>query len=206
VSGIVSTSGKALHWFKETTGQRQTPFETIFDDIGDVPAGSNKLIFLPYLAGERSPIWDPNARGAFIGLTMHHSRREMTRAVVESVGFAVRDILEVMEENSLQVDEFRIAGGQARSPLWIQIKADVTGKPFLLPAVQEAELAGDLCLALYGLGRHDSLADAAEAAVRIERVFEPDMKNRGIYDALFGIYRECYAGLKGAFHKISQMD
>jgi len=137
---------------------------------------------------------------------MHHGRREMTRAVVESVGFAVRDIVEVMEENDLQIDEFRIAGGQARSPLWVQIKADITGKPFLLPAIQEAELAGDLCLALYGLGRYESLAEAAEAAVRIERTFEPDEKNRGIYDALFGTYRECYAGLKGVFHTIGQLN
>ena len=206
ISGIVSTSGKALHWFKEITGQRDTPFDQLFRDIENVPPGASKLLFLPYLAGERAPIWDPHARGAFIGLTMHHSRREMTRAVVESVGFAIRDILAVMEEDGLQIDEIRITGGQARSPLWVQTKADITGKPFLVPAIKEAELAGDLCLALYGLGRYESLGDATEATVQIEQTFEPNHSNEAIYKDLFAIYRDCYAGLKGPFERISRMD
>jgi xylulokinase len=206
VSGIVSTSGKAVQWFKEITGNREVPFAELFNDIEAVPAGSNKLIFLPYLAGERAPIWDPNARGAFIGLTMNHGRREMTRAVVESVGFAIRDIITVMEEIGLQVDELRITGGQARSAQWIQIKADITGKRFLLPASKDAELAGDLCIALFGLGHFDSLAEAAETAVQIERVFEPNKDNRRVYDDLFSVYRDSYAGLKGTFDRMSRMD
>jgi len=206
VSGIVSTSGKALQWFKEITGRSSSPFEQVFQDIEEIPAGSNKLVFLPYLTGERAPIWDPNARGAFVGLAMHHGRREMTRAVVESVGFAIRDILCVMEESGLQVDDVRITGGQARSPRWIQIKADITGRRFLLPAMKDAELAGDLCIALFGLGRYDSLAEAADAIIRIESVFEPNGGNRQIYDDLFSVYRESYAGLKGVFKRIGGMD
>ena len=206
VSGIVSTSGKALQWFKEITGKRDLPFAELFNDIEKVPAGSNKLIFLPYLAGERAPIWDPNARGAFIGLTMNHGRREMTRAVVESVGFAIRDIITVMEEIGLHVDDMRITGGQARSAQWIQIKADITGKRFLLPVMKDAELTGDLCIALLGLGQYDSLADAAEASVQIERTFEPNRENKQVYDDLFSVYRDSYAGLKGTFDRMSRMD
>ena len=206
VSGMVSTSGKALQWFKEITGHRDTTFADLFRDIEAVPAGANKLVFLPYLAGERAPIWDPNARGAFVGLTMHHGRREMTRAVAESVGFAIRDILSVMEEIGLQVDDFRITGGQARSPDWIQIKADITGKRFLLPTARDAELTGDLCIALFGLGHHEGLAEAAEAVVRIERIFEPNEEHRQTYDDLFAVYRESYAGLKGPFDRIGGMD
>ncbi|UCF09403.1 MAG: hypothetical protein JSW65_04885, partial [Candidatus Bipolaricaulota bacterium] len=205
VSGIVSTSGKALQWFKEITGKADVPFAELFGDIEAVPAGSNKLVFLPYLAGERAPIWDPNARGAFVGLTMRHGRREMTRAVVESVGFAIRDIITVMEEVGLHVDDVRITGGQARSEAWIQIKADITGKRFLLPVMKDAELAGDLCIALYGLGRFASLAEAAENAVQIERVFEPSKGNRQVYDDLFAVYRDSYAGLKETFGRIGGM-
>jgi len=205
VSGIVSTSGKALQWFKEISGNGDLPYAELFNDIDLVPAGSNKLIFLPYLAGERAPIWDPNARGAFIGLTMNHGRREMTRAVVESVGFAIRDIITVIEENDLYVDDIRITGGQARSAQWIQIKADITGKRFLVPVMKDAELAGDLCIALFGLGHYDSLAEAAETAVRIERVLEPNKENKRVYDDLFSVYRESYAGLKKAFGDISRI-
>ncbi len=205
VSGIVSTSGKALQWFKEITGQRDAPFETLFRDIETVPAGAKKLVFLPYLAGERAPIWDPNARGAFVGLTMNHGRREMTRAVVESVGFAIRDVITVMEEIGLHVEDVRITGGQARSEAWIQIKADITGKRFLLPVMKDAELAGDLCIALFGLGHYGSLAEAAESAVRIERTFEPTRENERIYDDLFAIYRDSYLGLRETFGKIGGM-
>jgi len=206
ISGIVSTSGKALQWFKEITGQAAAPFEDVFGDIEQVPAGSNKLIFLPYLAGERAPIWDPNARGAFVGLTMNHGRREMTRAVVESVGFAIRDIITVMEEVGLHVDDMRITGGQAKSAPWIQTKADITGKRFLLPVMKDAELAGDLAIALYGLGHYESLAEAAENAVQIERIFEPRKEYRQVYDDLFEVYRESYEGLKGPFDRISGME
>lgn len=206
VSGIVSTSGKALQWFKEITGQGAAPFNRLINDVVSVPAGANKLIFLPYLAGERAPLWDPNARGAFIGLTMNHTRREMTRAVMESVGFAIRDIITVMEELGLHVDDMRITGGQARSPEWIQMKADITGKRFLLPVMKDAELAGDLCIALLGLGHYQSLADAAEESIQIERVFEPNNTNRLVYDDLFSAYRESYAGLKEVFAKFGEMD
>jgi len=205
VSGIVSTSGKALQWFKEITGQRETSFEHLIRDIETIPAGADRLLFLPYLAGERAPIWDPNARGAFIGLTMNHGRREMTRAVVESVGFAIRDIIEVMEENSLTVDDVRITGGQARSAQWVQIKADMTGKRFLLPVMKDAELTGDLSIARFGLKHYQTLAEAAEASVQIERTFEPNRENKRVYDDLFEVYRESYVGLKEVFRKISEM-
>jgi xylulokinase len=129
----------------------------------------------------------------------------MTRAVVEAVGFAVRDIIAVMEEVGLRVDDVRITGGQARSETWIQIKADITGKRFLLPVMKDAELAGDLCIALYGLGRYDSLGEAAENAVQIERVFEPNRQHRQVYDDLFSVYRASYAGLREPFDTIGGM-
>ncbi len=203
VSGVVSTSGKALQWFKEISGNGELSFETLFNQIAKVPAGANGLLFLPYLAGERAPIWDPNARGAFIGLTMNHGRREMTRAVVESVGFAIRDIIEVMEENRLVVNDVRITGGQARSAQWVQIKADITGKRFVLPVMKDAEMAGNLSIARFGLKHYKTLAQAAEASVQIERTFEPNKENKRVYDTLFEAYRESYVGLKNVFGKIS---
>jgi xylulokinase len=203
VSGVISTSGKALEWFKNATGKTNASYDDLFDDIAQVPAGSNRLLFLPYLTGERAPIWDPRARGAFIGLTLNHHRRDMTRAVVESVAYAVRDIVEVMEEAGASVEDLRITGTPSRSPLWNQIKADVTGRRILVPAQKDSDLAGDACLALYGLGEHGSIAAASEAIVSMGAVFEPDAARGRVYDEMFGLYRESYQGLRSVFAKLS---
>jgi xylulokinase len=203
VSGFISTSGKALEWFKNATGKLTASYDELFDDVAQVPAGANRLLFLPYLTGERAPIWDPNARGAFIGLTLNHQRRDMTRAVVESVAYAVRDIIEVMEEAGASVQDLRITGTPSRSPLWNQIKADVTGRRILVPEQQDSDLAGDACLALFGLGRYESIAAASDAIVTMGAVFEPDPDTGRVYDELFGLYRESYQGLRSVFARLS---
>jgi len=205
VSGIISTSGKALDWFKNATGRERQDYEGLFEDICQVPPGSRGLIFLPYLAGERTPLWDPYARGCFIGLTMNHGRKEMTRAVVESVGFAIRDVIEVMRESGLAIDELRVTGGQARSPLWNQIRADITGRRILVPEIIDSELLGDGIVGLYALGSHRSLEAAAEALVRIRKVYHPRPELQGPYDELFGLYRRSYSGLKDVFAALSRV-
>ncbi len=203
VSGMISTSGKALEWFKNASGRAARSYEELFDEIQDVPAGAGSLLFLPYLAGERAPIWDPAARGAFIGLTLGHGPAEMLRAVAESVGFAVRDVVEVMEEGGLAVRDLRITGRPSRSRSWNQMKADITGRRILVPETPDSDLAGDVCLALRALGRHASVAEAAEAIVRIGGAFEPDPAKQSLYDGMFAAYRESYTGLKAVFSKLS---
>ena len=203
ISGIISTSGKALSWFKSISGQGELDYESLFEDICQVPPGSRSLIFLPYLAGERAPLWDPYARGSFIGLTANHGRKEMTRAVVEAVGFAIRDVIEVMEENGLEIGELRVTGGQAKSPLWNQIKADITQRKILVPEVQDSELLGDACIGLFALGNHKSLAAASDSLVRIGRSFTPTPELRELYDRLFDLYRASYRGLKEVFSSLA---
>ncbi len=205
ISGIISTSGKALSWFKSITGRADLDYESLFEDICQVPPGSRSLLFLPYLAGERAPLWDPFARGAFIGLTVNHGRKEMTRAVVEAVGFAVRDVIEVMGENGLEIGELRVTGGQAKSPLWNQIKADITQKKILVPAVQDSELLGDACIGLFALKNYKTLAEASESLVKISRTFTPNPEYRGLYDRLFELYRASYRGLKEVFAELTKI-
>jgi xylulokinase len=205
ISGIISTSGRALAWFKSITGRENLDYESLFEDICQVPPGSRSLLFLPYLAGERAPIWDPFARGAFVGLTANHGRKEMTRAVVEAVGFAVRDVIEVMGEHGLQIRELRITGGQARSPLWNQIKADITQKKILVPEVQDAELLGAACIGLFASGNFKNLRQASENVVRIGRTFTPNPEHRELYDRLFRLYRAAYHGLKGVFSDLADI-
>ncbi len=203
ISGIISTTGKALEWFKNITGREKLDYNRIFKDISGIPAGSGKLIFLPYLAGERAPIWDDNARGGFIGLTVNHGLNEMTHAVLESVGYAIRHVIEVMEENGVSMQELRITGSPARSPLWNQIKANITGKRILAPLLTDSELLGDLCLALYGLGEYDNLTAAAEEIVKIKDVYYPDPDSEKIYGEYFQLYKDAYVSLKDIFRDLS---
>lgn len=205
ISGPIATSGKALQWFKEITGRRKVSYEDIFAEVADTATAGDGLIFLPYLAGERAPLWDPAAKGCFIGLTLQHGRKEMTRAVVESVGYAVRHVLETMEENGLKAEALRVTGSQAKSPVWNQIKADITGKRILVPETSDSELIGDLCFALAGTGRFDSIAEAAEETVHFRETLEPDPAAYSVYSEYFELYREAYGGLKNIFEKLSSM-
>ena len=202
VSGMISTSGKAVEWFKRISGRETEHFDDFFEDVCSSMPGSSKLIFLPYLSGERSPIWNPSARGVFLGLTLGHGRKEMSRAVVESTAFAMRDIIEVMESLGSSVDELRVVGSPGKSPVWNQIKADVTGKPIVLPKYEDAELLGDACIGLTATGRYASIAEAAEDTVSIGRTFHPDPSNTRLYDELFGVYRSAYEALKPVFSQI----
>ncbi len=203
VSGVISTTGKALEWFKNLSGKTETSYESLFEEIAAVPAGANRLLFLPYLAGERAPLWDPSARGSFIGLNLNHGLADMTRAVVESVAFAIRDVIEVMGENGLAVSDLRIIGTPSKSAIWNQIRADVTGRRILVPVLQDADLSGDLCLGLFGLGEYPTIAAASEAVVRIGAIFEPRPEMTTIYDELFPLYRQSYRGLREVFTHLS---
>ena len=205
ISGIISTSGKAMDWITDTFGSGHLKKEEFLDQIKDVPSGSDKLLFLPYLTGERAPIWNPNARGAFIGLGLNHGKNEMVKAVLESVGYAIRDILEVMSENGAVVDELRITGGPSKSSFWNQIKADITGKNILVPESTESELLGNLSLTLCALGDSDNLAETADSIVRIKKIYEPDTKNSNIYNEMFNIYKRSYSGLKSVFDSLAQI-
>jgi xylulokinase len=125
--------------------------------------------------------------------------------VVESVAYAIRDVVEVMEENSLSIDELRVTGGQARSPVWNQIKADICQKRILVPDQQDAELLGDACVGLYALGHYADLAAAAESVVRIRKAHEPNPRLKGRYDELFALYRASYRGLRDVFGRLARV-
>ena len=203
ISGYVSTSGKALEWFRRITGQTSLDYGELFHRIESVPPGSRGLLFLPYLTGERAPLWDPHARGAFLGLTLSHGLAEMTRAVAESTGFAIRDVMEVMVEDGLSIQDLRITGAPSRSPVWNQLKADITGHRIQAPTILDSDLAGDACLALFALGDYPSLADASEAMVSMGTTYEPRTQYRLRYDELFAAYRQAYQGLKTIFPTLS---
>ena len=149
-------------------------------------------MFLPYLAGERSPIWDPDARGVLAGLSLGHGRAHVARAIVEASALAIRHVAAPMLAAGVQVNEMRVCGGPARSPFWNQVKADVTGFGVAVPEVLETAVLGSAILAAVGVGAHPDLPSAIRAMTRIATHLEPRRSLAGQYDRLFEAYLALY--------------
>ena len=154
------------------------------------------LLFLPYLQGERVPYWDPNLRGAFIGLGRRHGPTDLAYAVLEGVACQNRLVLERAEGAlGTRVDEIRFGGGAAANPVWAQVKADICGRPIVVGTAKEPGLLGAAIIAWTGLGRFASLEAAQDALVSIARRYEPDPARRPTYNALYALYRQSEAAL-----------
>ena len=192
LSGIVSTTGKAVEWARNLLGAES--YDEFFRLAQTAKPGARGLVFLPYLTGERAPAWDPSARGVLKGLGLSTGRPEFARAVLEGVNFAIRDIIEIMEETGAVIDELRVAGSAAGRDLLNRIKADITGKPVFVPAQKETELLGLAAIGSCALGKHASFAEAARAFVRIGGTFRPEEETAALYGEMFGEYRRLRAG------------
>jgi xylulokinase len=149
-------------------------------------------VFLPYLAGERSPIWDPEARGVLAGLRLGHGRGHIARAIVEASALAIRHVAAPMLAAGVQVTDMRVCGGPARSEFWNQVKADVTGFDVAVPAVLEAAVLGSAILGAVGVGLHADIPTAIRAMTRIESRIGPRTELAPLYDRLFEAYQSLY--------------
>jgi xylulokinase len=208
LSGGVSTSGSAINWIERLLDPRTERGES--PDYGaslqrameSVGPGSRGLVFLPYLSGERAPLWDPYLRAGFIGLTQSHGRAEMTRAVYESVAFALREVVEILEGKSFPCREIHLSGAPGQNAFWTRLKADILQKPFVLPEVQAAELAGGAALALAGAGRYANAPQAAKAVYRPAGLVEPDPVKRNRYDDCYGLFMEARRSVQDISRKL----
>lgn len=172
------------------------------NDIGEkVSPASDGLVFLPYMAGERSPIWNPDAKGVFYGLDFSKTKGHMVRACMEGVAFSLRHNLEIAEESGAKVKVLRAMGGAANSILWTQIKADITGKPVAVPSSDTATTLGAAILAGVGVGFYESYEEAVALTVRETRSHEPNPENKEIYDKAYRQYRRLYDSLKDMMKK-----
>jgi xylulokinase len=206
IGGAMSSGGMMLDWFVRNFYKNdRNPYEAASQEAGSVPAGADGLVALPYLAGERSPIFDPQARGVFFGISDAHTRAHFARAVMESVAFAVRDVTEIIVELGAAVGEVRLAGGGARNPTWGQIKADVLGRRVLVPEVLDSSLLGAAIIAAWGVGTFSDLVMASKSMVRFDVVLEPNSRNHDVYARLFDFYRGLYAQLKSQFARLSEI-
>lgn len=202
VGGSNNMGGGLIEWVKQCYYQNEAlPYELMEKDAREASLGARGVIFLPYLLGERTPIWDSDARGVFFGLERIHTRKEMTRAVFESTGFIDLDMIAAIEETGIKINSIRLSGGLARINLISQIKADITGKTVEVLSEFETTATGAAMIALYGQKVYTTLSEAAENFVKIRMVICPDIKNHGKYKKLYHLYKETYHTLKPLFPK-----
>lgn len=169
-----------------------------------VPAGSNGLIFHPYLQGERAPHWDPKLRADFIGVTMQHERSHFARAIYEGIAYAIRDAMTVAEGLGMRYDTVRLVGGGARSATWRQIMADVLGRQILLPANGDASF-GAAVVAGIGVGTFADVADAVARCCSTVATHEPDQRTHQRYTQFFEVYRDAQQHLVSINHRLHEL-
>jgi len=192
VGAAMAATGRAFDWYRDAILGDTVTAEALLAEAAAVAPGADGLVFLPYLAGERSPLWDPAARGVFAGLTLGHGRGHLARSILEASALAIRHVATPMLEAGVTVTEMRTCGGPARSDAWNAIKADVTGFTVAVPAVLETGVLGSAILGAVGIGAHPDVEAAIEAMTRIDHRIEPDPANADVYDRLFEAYVALY--------------
>ncbi len=212
--GLTVSSGASLRWFRDQFGlvevqsARQLqldPFDLLTQQAAQVRPGSDGIIFLPYMMGERSPLWHTNARGVLFGLSLSSSRSAVIRAILEGTVFALKHNVEVAEQAGVALSEVRSVGGGARSGLWNQIKADILGVPVLLPEASVGAPFGDALLVGMGLGFYPNIAQCVRQMVRLKRRYEPDPANHERYQQIYPVFRSIYEHLRGDFDRAAQL-
>lgn len=200
VMGVMLSAAGSLRWYRDTLAPGE-PFADLVAEAVSVEPGAEGLRFLPYLTGERTPHPDPDARGAFVGLTVRHTRAHLTRAVLEGVAFGLRDGLEVMREAGAPLPaEFRASGGGTKSALWRQIVADVLHVPVVTVATAEGAAFGAAALAAVGAGWFASVSDATEALVAASGTTAPAVPEA--YTDAYASYRSLYPALHSTFPRL----
>ena len=191
VYGPTQSGSSSLLWLNEKiTGQS---YQEAVKGAESSPPGANGLLFLPYLNGERAPIWDPAAKGAFLGLTAEHDRDDLSRSVMEGVGFSLRHILSnACSVSDNHPDVLRISGGGVRDRIWCQIRADITQIPVELLACNEASALGAAMMAGIGAGYWSDTYEASRSLVSVTERLEPDREYKSLYDVMFTQYLKAY--------------
>jgi xylulokinase len=213
--GVSLSGGGCLQWFRNrlcqaeiAAGKRSKidPYEILTQEAGKIPPGSEGLIFLPYLSGERTPHADPDARACFVGLTLAHTRGHMVRSILEGVSYAMRDSLAIIQSLGVPVRQIRASGGGSKSALWRQIQADVFGQKVATINAEEGPAYGVALLAAVGAGAFKNVEEACRATIRVVKETAPNKQAKKYHDQAFGIYQGLYQSLKGDFKRIAAIE
>lgn len=205
--GAVNNGGAALKWHLKNllgcTDLSDDDYSRELAKIEDIEAGAEGLLFLPYLQGERAPIWDSKSCGTFFGIRLVHGQAHFTRAVIEGICFALNDVLQSLESSGQAVAELNVSGGFVSSAIWLQIMADITGKRLILLSGQDASAMGAAYLAVKAIGLSASYPAPDRTDVN---TIEPDLLRHERYKTRFRIYRKVYADLKDTMHELYELE
>src|SRR5207253_9896419 len=200
VMGVTQGAGLSLRWFRDQFGAGiqvgGDSYDRLTEEAAHAPAGSDGLLWAPYLMGERTPHLDPHARAALVGLTASHTRAHVVRAILEGVAFSLRDTFEIFKAMNVPVEEVRLGGGGARSKLWRQIQADTYGREAKTVAAEEGAAYGAALLAGVAAGAWPSVDAACDAVVRIASTIEPDAESVRILSRHYEEFRKIYPALR----------
>jgi len=211
VGGPTNNGGILLRWLRDEFGAQEKevakrlgvdPYDLLTQYAARVPAGSEGLLFLPFLSGERAPYWDAHARGTFFGIRLQHKREHFIRSVMEGVCMSVFSVALAVRDVVGPLSEIRVSGGFAKSPFWRQMLCDMMGKELIVPETHEASALGAAALALYAQGDISSLQEV-KSWLRISSSHTPNEQHTAIYAELFDLYTRLYMRLKDEFQIIS---
>ena len=214
VMGVTQGAGLSLKWFRDNfcMSEKETAklmgadeYYLMDKQAEQVPMGANRLLYLPYLMGERTPHLDPDARGVFLGLSAIHTRRDMLRAVMEGVTYSLRDCVEVFREMNVSVSDMMACGGGGSSPLWRSMLADLYNCDVKTAASKEGPALGVAILASVGAGLYSSVSEACGAIVKTDKVQSPNKENVPEYEKNYQLYRELYPALTASFAKLASL-
>ncbi|MBR1739320.1 MAG: xylulokinase [Ruminococcus sp.] len=214
VMGVTQGAGLSLKWFRDNfcSAEKETAkgmgvdeYYLMDKEAEAVPVGANRLLYLPYLMGERTPHLDPDARGVFFGLSAMHGKRDMLRAVMEGVSYSLRDCVEVFREMEINVSDMMACGGGGSSPLWRSMLADLYGCPVKTASSKEGPALGVALLAAVGAGLYSSVPEACGAVVKTDKTQEPNAEKSAEYEKFYALYREIYPALKEKYAKLARL-
>ncbi len=214
VAGGMATSGALTRWFRDEFGASEMTTEAdggpnayaaLAAAAEQVPPGSDGLICLPYFAGERTPIHDPDARGVFAGLTLSHTRAHLYRSMLEGTAYAVRHNVETLREMGAVPQRVVAVGGGANNRLWLQVVTDVTGEPQVVPERTIGASYGDAMLAGLATGIVPDVAAIRDSWVKVAEVLEPDPAATATYDEYYRVFRSLYENAKGDLHSLARL-
>ncbi len=214
VMGVTQSAGLSLKWFRDNLcwSEMETalnmgvdPYYLTDKAAMEVPIGANKLLYMPYLNGERTPHLDPNCRGAFVGLSTMHKKKDMIRAVMEGVSYSLRDCVEVMREMKISVTDMMDCGGGGSSPLWRQMLADLYACPVKTTQNKEGPALGVALLAAVGAGIYSTVPEACKAVILPDKIQNPVEENTSEYEKIYAVYKKLYPAMKSCFDEIAAM-
>jgi gluconokinase len=206
--GAINNGGIVLKWLSELflpgQGSEKNNYEVLLSAAESSAAGANGLLFLPYLLGERAPVWDPEAKGVLFGLSIKHRRQDIVRAALEGICFTLYQIVRKLEKVYGTVNEIYVSGGFIRSSFWVQLIADISGKKLRITEAADASAIGAAYLGMYATGFLKRLSEIKKFT-RFGKIYEPVLKVHKEYDSLFQLFDSLYPKLKDDFAAVSRL-